>query len=95
MDINEFKKSNQPIYVYVEGKVCGLVVTRSKSMSLEKEYNTKMLQYCGYIEIPYSYDLFNSLSIKQQLAISKATMVKSGLCYKLNQCDINAFFEEG
>lgn len=95
MDTNEFKKTSKHTYVYVEGQACGLVVPKSKSSGIEREYNSQMLNYCGYIEVPYSYDVFNTFSPKQQLAICQATMVKSGLCYKLNLCEINAFFEEG
>lgn len=86
---DDFKKNNQ--YVYVEGEPCGLVVPRGKSM-YDKDY--RIVRYEGYIEVPYSYDTFNSFSLQQQLAICQATMIKSGLSFKLDKCDLNAFYKE-
>ena len=86
----DLKNCNQ--YVYVEGEACGLVVPKSNSTS--KDYRSDLLKYNGYIEVPYSYDAFNSFSLQQQLAICQATMIKSGLCFKLDKCDLNAFYEK-
>lgn len=88
---DDFKNNNQ--FVYVEGEPCGLVIPRGKSM-YDKDYRTDLLRYEGYIEVPYSYDAFNSFSLQQQLAICQATMIKSGLCFKLDKCDLNAFYEK-
>lgn len=92
MKKEDFKKNANVTYVYVEGEARGVVVNRGGSGV--KEYRSDILKYNGFIEISYRYDDFNSFSPKQQLAICQATMAKAGLCYQLDKCDIDIFFEE-
>jgi hypothetical protein len=84
---NDLFKQKSPItYVHVQ---CYVIVSASKD-----GLKTNSNKYEGYIEVPYSYDLFTKFSEKQQIAICEAVLCKSGICTKLfGTVDPNKFFE--
>ena len=90
MDILKFKEDINRTYVGIYAK--GRISIACNRKGGEDGYRI----YSGYIEVPYSYNDFTEFSPRQQEAICKAELCKSGWLYEFHtfKIDVDSFFNE-
>ena len=88
MVMEELLKNGKTTYVSVKGVPMFKVIPRNSSMDIV----TKHLPYEGYIEVPYEYNVMDSLNMEQRKAICQAQLSKSGFCVDIEECDIERFY---
>jgi len=87
MNIEKFKKESKVTYVHIVGRPTGVIVPRNK-----QDFSHDDFLYNGFIEVPFSYDNFMSLSDEQQRAICEATLCKLGHPVKVSGCNVELFY---
>jgi hypothetical protein len=92
MDIEKFKKESKVTYVFIHAEPHGVFVVKAYNMH-EVKRSDNLFNYNGYIVVPFAYNDFISFSEKQQIAICEAELIKSGLCFKVKNCDPKYFYK--
>ncbi len=79
MENEEFKKTSKVTYVYVFGFI----------------NNNSQRDFIGYVEVPYSYEVFVSFNEKQRIAICQAVILRQSgyLVQGFIKCDPDEFFK--
>ncbi len=87
MNIEKIKKESKVTYVHVAGRPTGVIVPRNR-----QDFSHDDFLYNGFIEVPFTYDDFMSLSDEQQRAICETTLCKLGHPVKVTACNPELFY---